>query len=64
MPLRKILKIYATVPVMTILVLFEQFVDEFCLNFLPLMLSASPHMMHFVCTFLIYSCLRRKAYCY
>ena len=36
-----------------ILVLFKQFLSKFCLNFLPLYLSFSPNMMHFVCTFLI-----------
>ena len=36
--------------VMAILVLFEQLSD---LNFLTLILSASPNMMHFVRTFLI-----------
>ena len=39
--------------VMAILVLFEQFLVKFCVNFLPLNLSVSSNMMHFVCTFLI-----------
>ena len=39
--------------VMAILVLFEQFSAKFCSNFLTLLLSASPNMMHFVRTFLI-----------
>ena len=39
--------------VMTILVLFEQILGKFCLNFLPLILSVAPNMMHFVCTFSI-----------
>ena len=39
--------------VIAILVIFEQFPRKFCLNFLTLILSASPKMMHFVRTFLI-----------
>ena len=39
--------------VVAILVLFEQFLGKFCLNFLPLNLSVSPNMMHFVRTFSI-----------
>ena len=39
--------------VVAILALFEQFLDKFCLKFLPLNLSVSPNMMHFVRTFLI-----------
>ena len=55
--------------VMAILVLFEQFSRKFCLNFLTLILSALPNMMHFVITLWImhtfdYACLRRKAYRY
>ena len=38
---------------MAILVLFEQFLGKFCLIFLPLNLSFSPHMMHFARTFSI-----------
>ena len=34
--------------VVAILVLFEQFLGKFCLNFLRLNLSVSPNMMHFV----------------
>ena len=45
------LKIYITV--VDILVLFEQFLSKFCLNFLPLNLSVSPNIMHFVRTFSI-----------
>ena len=37
--------------VVAILALFEQFLGKFCLNFLPLNLSISPNMMHFVHTF-------------
>ena len=37
--------------VMAILVLFEYFSSKFCLNFLILVLSASPNVMHFVRTF-------------
>ena len=33
--------------VAAILVVFEQFLGKFCLNFLPLNLSVSPNMMHF-----------------
>ena len=36
-----------------ILALFEQFLGKFCLNFLPLNLSVSPNIMHFVHTFSI-----------
>ena len=36
-----------------ILVLFEQFLGKFCLNVLPLNLSVSPNMMHFVHAFSI-----------
>ena len=39
--------------VVAILVLFEPFVGKFCLNLLPLNLSVSPNVMHFVCTFSI-----------
>ena len=35
---------------MAILVLFEQFSRKFCLDFLTLILSALPTMMHFVRT--------------
>ena len=38
---------------MAISVLFEYFLGKFCLNFLTLILSALPNMMHFVGTFLI-----------
>ena len=49
---------------MGILVRFEEFSAKFSFNFLTLILSASPNMLHFVCAFSIYACLRRKAYCY
>ena len=39
--------------IVAILVFFEQFLGKFCLNFLPLNLSVSPNMMHFVPTFSI-----------
>ena len=39
--------------VLAILLLFEQFLGKFCLNFLPLNLSVSPNTMHFVRLFLI-----------
>ena len=39
--------------VVAILALFEQFLGKFCLNFLPLNLSVSPNIMHFVHTFSI-----------
>ena len=39
--------------VVAILVLFEHFLGKFWLNFLPLNLSVSPNMMHFVHTFSI-----------
>ena len=41
--------------VVAILVLFEQFLGKFCLNFLPLNLSVLPNMIHFVGTFSIAS---------
>ena len=44
-----------------ILVLFKQFLGKFCLNFLPLNLSVSPNMMHFVCTFSIMRALAVRA---
>ena len=37
--------------VMAILMLFEHFSGKLCLNFLTLILSTSPNMMHFVCKF-------------
>ena len=37
--------------VMAISVPFDQFSCKFCLNFLTLILSALPNMMHFVRTF-------------
>ena len=39
--------------VKAILVLFEHFSGKLCLNFLILILSTSPNMMHFVHTFSI-----------
>ena len=42
---------------MAILVLFEQFSAKFCFNFLTLILSASPNIMHFVRAFSIYACI-------
>ena len=39
--------------VTAILVLFEKFSGKLCLNFLTLILGASPNMIHFVHTFLI-----------
>ena len=39
--------------VVAILVLFEQVLGKLCLNFLPLILSVAPNMMHFVHTFTI-----------
>ena len=49
-----------------ILVLFEQILGIFCLNYLPLTLSVAPNMMHFVRRpyFFDYASLGRKAYCY
>ena len=38
---------------MAILVLFEYFSRKLCLNYLTLIQSASPNMMHFVRTFSI-----------
>ena len=47
-------KIYINLhTVAAILVLFEQVLGKFCLNFLPLILSVAPSMMHFVHTFSI-----------
>ena len=50
LPRKNFKKLHA---VMAILVLFEKFLGKFCLNFLTLILRASPDMMHFVRTFLI-----------
>ena len=36
-----------------ILVLFKQFLGKICSNFLPLNMSVSPNLMHFVRTFSI-----------
>ena len=51
MLLRKIFENFHTVVVIS--VLFEQFLGKFWLNFLPLNLSVSPNVMHFVHTFSI-----------
>ena len=51
MPPRQIFENLHTVE--AILALFELFLGKFCLNFLPLNLSVSPNMMHFVPTFSI-----------
>ena len=59
---RKVFKNLDTV--MAILELFEKFYGKFCLIFLSLTLSPSPNMIHFVRTFSIYACLRRKDDCY
>ena len=48
---QKICKI--THAVMAILVLFEHFSSKLCINFLTLILSTSPNMLHFVRTFSI-----------
>ena len=48
---RKTLKNLHTV--VAILVLFEQFLRKFCLNFLPLNLSVSQNITHFVRIFSI-----------
>ena len=48
MLLRKIFEILHTVVGVAILVLSEQVLGKFCLHFLPLNLSVSPNMMHFV----------------
>ena len=50
LPLEKFENLHA---VMAILVLFKQFSRKFSLNYLTLILSASPNLMHFVCTFSI-----------
>ena len=47
--------------VMAILVLVEHFSGKFCLNFLTLILSTSPNMVRFVCTF---SIMHATTYCY
>ena len=51
MLLQKIFEYLHTV--VATLVLFEQAFGKFCLNFLPLILSVAPNMMHFVRTFSI-----------
>ena len=58
MPSRKIFENLHTV--VDILVLFEQFLRKFCLNCLPLNLSVSPNIMHFVHTFSIVRALGVK----
>ena len=50
--------------VVAILLLFEQFIGKFCLNFLPLNLSVLPNMMQFVRTFSIIHAHGVSAYCY
>ena len=49
--------------VMAILVLSEKFSGKFWLNFLTLILNASPNMMYFVCAVLVMRAFRRKAHC-
>ena len=39
--------------IVAILAQFEQFLGKFCVRFLPLNLSISPNMMHFVRTLFI-----------
>ena len=39
--------------VMAVLMLFEYFSGKFCLNFMTLIVSASPNMIHFVRIFSI-----------
>ena len=47
---------------MAILLLFEQFLGKFCLNFLLLNLSVSPN--NAFCSYIFdYVCLGHKAYC-
>ena len=48
LPLKPFENLYTVV---AILVLFEQILGKFCLNCLPLILSVSPNIMHFVRTF-------------
>ena len=48
--------------VVAILVLFDQFLGKFCLNFLPLNLSVSPSMMHFIRTFLFMRVQDKRLY--
>ena len=55
---QKILKNLHTVA--AVLVLFKQFLRKLCLNFLPLNLSVSPNIMHFVHTFSIMRALGMK----
>ena len=50
---QKIFENLHTVMAILVPVLFEQFLGKFCLIFLPLNLSVSSNMMHFVCTFSI-----------
>ena len=44
---------------MAILLLFERFSRQILFEFLFLILSPLPNMMHFLRTFLIYACLKR-----
>ena len=59
---RKVFKNLDTV--MAILELFEQFLWQILFNFFASNSSPSPNMIHFVRTFSIYACLRRKDDCY
>ena len=49
LPIKIFLNLHTAV---VILVPFEQFLCKFCLNFLPLNLSISSNIMHFVRTFM------------
>ena len=58
-------KILENVDVLASLELFEQFSRQIWFNFfLPPTPSSSPNMIHFVPTFSIYACLRRKDHCH
>ena len=62
---QKILRnLHTVILVMAILVLFEQFLRKFCLNFLPLNLSVSPKFNAFCSYIFDYAYFGCEAYCY
>ena len=51
--LHAVIVLFCNSAINAILVLFEYFSGEFCLNVLIVILNASPNMMHFVRSFAI-----------